>query len=185
MFPFIKFPGVDTVLGPEMKSTGEVMGVGRSFAEAFVKSQLAAGDRLPTIGKVLLSVRDSDKNGVLEVARELQRLGFGVCATRGTAKSLLDAGVVVQRVNKVNEGRPHIGDMIKNGQIALVVNTVAEQWQAKQDSYSIRRAALQARIPLHTTLAGAKAVCLGLAQAPNFEVYSVQELHASLKGLNS
>jgi len=185
VFPFIKFPGVDTVLGPEMKSTGEVMGVGRSFAEAFVKSQLAAGDRLPTIGKVLLSVRDSDKNGVLEVARELQRLGFGVCATRGTAKSLLDAGVVVQRVNKVNEGRPHIGDMIKNGQIALVVNTVAEQWQAKQDSYSIRRAALQARIPLHTTLAGAKAVCLGLAQAPNFEVYSVQELHASLKGLNS
>jgi carbamoyl-phosphate synthase large subunit len=180
VFPFIKFPGVDTVLGPEMKSTGEVMGVGRSFAEAFVKSQLAAGDRLPLSGKILLSVRDSDKNGVLEVARELQRLGFGVCATRGTAKSLLDAGVVVQRVNKVNEGRPHIGDMIKNGEIALVVNTVAEKPQALQDSRSIRRAALQARIPLHTTLAGAKAVCLGLAQAANFEVYSVQELHASL-----
>jgi carbamoyl-phosphate synthase large subunit len=180
VFPFIKFPGVDTVLGPEMKSTGEVMGVGRTFPEAFVKSQLAAGDRLPRIGKVLLSVRDSDKNGVLEVARELQRLGFGVCATRGTAKSLLDAGVVVQRVNKVKEGRPHVVDMLKNGEIALVVNTVNEKPRALVDSHSIRRLALQARIPLHTTLAGAKAVCQGLAQAQNFDVYSIQSLHAAL-----
>lgn len=183
VFPFIKFPGVDSVLGPEMKSTGEVMGVGRNFAEAFVKSQLAAGDRLPKAGKVLLSVRDGDKNGALEVARELQRLGFGVCATRGTAKSLLEGGVVVQRVNKVNEGRPHVVDMIKNGEIALVVNTVDERRQARADSHSIRRSALQARIPLHTTLAGAKAVCLGLAQqAGRFEVYSVQQLHAAIGG---
>ncbi|WP_215778256.1 carbamoyl-phosphate synthase large subunit [Paludibacterium sp. B53371] len=180
VFPFIKFPGVDTVLGPEMKSTGEVMGVGKSFAEAFVKSQLAAGDVLPKSGKVLLSVRDTDKNGVIEIARELQRLGFGVCATRGTARSLLDAGIVVQRVNKVTEGRPHVVDMIKNGEIALVVNTVTEKRQALQDSRSIRRSALQARIPLHTTLAGAKAVCLGLAHAADFDVYSVQELHALL-----
>ena len=181
VFPFIKFPGVDTVLGPEMKSTGEVMGVGRSFAEAFVKSQLAAGDVLPGSGKVLLSVRDSDKNGVIEIARELQRLGFGVCATRGTARGLLEAGIVVQRVNKVNEGRPHVVDMIKNGEIALVVNTVTEKRQALHDSHSIRRSALQARIPLHTTLAGAKAVCLGLAHARDFEVYSLQELHAQME----
>jgi carbamoyl-phosphate synthase large subunit len=181
VFPFIKFPGVDTVLGPEMKSTGEVMGVGKSFAEAFVKSQLAAGDVLPGSGKVLLSVRDTDKNGVIEIARELQRLGFGVCATRGTARNLLEAGIVVQRVHKVNEGRPHVVDMIKNGEIALVVNTVTEKRQALQDSHSIRRSALQARIPLHTTLAGAKAVCLGLAQARDIEVYSLQELHAQME----
>jgi carbamoyl-phosphate synthase large subunit len=181
VFPFIKFPGVDTVLGPEMRSTGEVMGVGKSFAEAYVKSQMAIGDRLPQTGKVLLSVRDSDKAGILEVARELQRLGFGLCATRGTAKSLLDAGVVVQRVNKINEGRPHVGDMIKNGEIALVVNTASDNRQAVQGSSSLRRAALQARVPLHTTLAGARAVCMGLAHATNFDVYSVQQLHASLK----
>jgi len=183
VFPFIKFPGVDTVLGPEMKSTGEVMGVGRTFAEAFVKSQLATGDRLPETGKVLLSVRDGDKNGILEVARELQRLGFGVCATRGTAKNLLEAGVVVQRVNKVSEGRPHVVDMIKNGEIALVVNTVVDTGQALLDSRAIRRSALQARIPLHTTLAGAKAVCLGLAHATQFDVYSVQELHGTMEAL--
>ena len=180
VFPFIKFPGVDTVLGPEMKSTGEVMGVGRSFAEAFVKSQLAVGDRLPTSGKVLLSVRDTDKGGVLDVARELQRLGFGLCATRGTAASLFDGGVVVQKVYKVTEGRPNVVDMIKNGEVAMVVNTVTEKAQALQDSHSIRRSALQARIPLYTTLAGAKAACQGLAYAGEFDVYSVQELHGQL-----
>jgi carbamoyl-phosphate synthase large subunit len=147
VFPFIKFPGVDTILGPEMKSTGEVMGVGKSFAEAFVKSQLAAGDKLPRTGKVFLSVRQSDKNGAVDVARELQRLGFGVCATRGTAKTLAEAGIVVQVVNKVNEGRPHIVDMIKNGEIDVLVNTVDEKRQAIQDSHSIRRSALQARVP--------------------------------------
>jgi carbamoyl-phosphate synthase large subunit len=181
VFPFIKFPGVDTILGPEMKSTGEVMGVGKSFAEAFVKSQLAAGDKLPRTGKVFLSVRQSDKNGAVDVARELQRLGFGVCATRGTAKTLAEAGIVVQVVNKVNEGRPHIVDMIKNGEIDVLVNTVDEKRQAIQDSHSIRRSALQARIPQYTTLAGAKAVCVGMAHVEEFDVYSVQELHASIK----
>jgi carbamoyl-phosphate synthase large subunit len=166
-----------------MKSTGEVMGVGRSFAEAFVKSQLAAGDRLPSSGKVLLSVRDSDKAGVLEVARELQRLGFGICATRGTAKSLQEGGVEVQRLNKVTEGRPHVVDMIKNGEIVLVVNTVGDSRQAIADSYSIRRSALQARVPVNTTLAGSKALCLGLAQAGAFDVYNVQELHAEISDL--
>ncbi|TIC79056.1 carbamoyl-phosphate synthase large subunit [Crenobacter intestini] len=179
VFPFIKFPGVDTILGPEMKSTGEVMGVGKTFAEAFVKSQLAAGDRLPRTGKVFLSLRASDKNGGIEVARELQRMGFGVCATRGTARALTEAGIVVQAVNKVAEGRPHIVDMIKNGEIALVVNTVDEKRQAIQDSHSIRRSALQARIPQYTTLAGAKALCVGLQQS-DFDVYSVQALHAEV-----
>ncbi|MDF0605484.1 carbamoyl-phosphate synthase large subunit [Neisseriaceae bacterium TC5R-5] len=181
VFPFIKFPGVDTILGPEMKSTGEVMGVGKTFAEAFVKAQLGAGDRLPQTGKVFLSVRASDKAGIVEVARELQRLGFGICATRGTAKSLSAAGMVVQVVNKVNEGRPHIVDMIKNGQVDLVINTVDEKRQAIQDSHSIRRSALQMRIPQYTTLAGAKAVCVGMAHAEAFDVYSVQQLHAMIR----
>ncbi|MCL6263586.1 carbamoyl-phosphate synthase large subunit [Craterilacuibacter sp. RT1T] len=180
VFPFIKFPGVDTILGPEMKSTGEVMGVGNSFAEAFVKSQLAAGDKLPRTGKVFMSVRAGDKNGCVEVARELQRLGFGVCATRGTAKVLSDAGLIVQVVNKVAEGRPHIVDLIKNGEIALVINTVDEKRQAIQDSHSIRRSALQARIPQSTTLAGAQALCVGL-QLDDFGIYSLQELHARIK----
>ncbi|TCW32409.1 carbamoyl-phosphate synthase large subunit [Gulbenkiania mobilis] len=181
VFPFIKFPGVDTILGPEMKSTGEVMGVGKTFAEAYVKSQLAAGDRLPKTGKVFLSVRHGDKNGAIEVARELQRLGFGVCATRGTAKTLQEAGMTVQVVNKVTEGRPHIVDMIKNGEIALVINTVDEKRQAIQDSHSIRRSALQQRVPQYTTLFGAKALCVGMAHAEDFDVYSVQALHASIK----
>lgn len=165
-----------------MKSTGEVMGVGKTFAEAYVKGQLGAGDRLPKTGKVFLSVRDSDKNGAVEVARELQRLGFGVCATRGTAKHLSAAGIVVQVVNKVNEGRPHIVDMIKNSEIDLLINTVDEKRQAIQDSHSIRRSALQARIPQYTTLAGAKAVCVGMAHAEEFDVYSVQELHSQIQG---
>lgn len=181
VFPFIKFPGVDTILGPEMKSTGEVMGVGQTFAEAFVKSQLAAGDRLPARGKVFLSVRNSDKVGAIEVARDLQALGFEICATRGTAKSLAENAIDVQIVNKVNEGRPHIVDMIKNNEINLVINTVDEKRQAIQDSHSIRRSALQARIPQYTTLAGAKAVCMGVTRVDEFGVYSVQELHASIK----
>ncbi|MBP8814573.1 MAG: carbamoyl-phosphate synthase large subunit, partial [Laribacter sp.] len=137
VFPFIKFPGVDTILGPEMKSTGEVMGVGRNFAEAFVKAQLGAGDRLPQGGKVFISVRDADKHGIVDVARELQRAGFGLCATRGTAKVLSEAGVSVQIVNKVTEHRPNIVDMIKNGEIAMVINTVAEKRQSITDSQSI------------------------------------------------
>jgi carbamoyl-phosphate synthase large subunit len=179
VFPFIKFPGVDTILGPEMKSTGEVMGVGKTFAEAFVKSQLGAGDRLPKTGKVFLSVRDSDKEGAVDVAKELERLGYQICATRGTAKALAAAGVNVETVNKVNEGRPHVGDFIKNGEVTLLINTVEEKRQAIQDSRTLRRAALQARIPQYTTLAGAQAVAVGVAH-DDFGVYSVQELHAQL-----
>ena len=182
VFPFIKFPGVDTILGPEMKSTGEVMGVGRTFAEAYVKAQLAAGDKLPRTGKVFMSLREGDKEGGVEVARELQQLGFGVCATRGTAKALQAAGIIVQIVHKVNEGRPHIVDLIKNGEIDVVINTVDEKRQAIQDSHTIRRSALQMRVPQYTTLAGAKAVCAGLSHVDAFDVYSVQQLHADLKG---
>ncbi|HEX9674213.1 MAG TPA: carbamoyl-phosphate synthase large subunit, partial [Burkholderiales bacterium] len=143
VFPFIKFPGADTILGPEMKSTGEVMGVGLTFAEAFVKSQLASGDDLPVTGKVFVSVRDEDKPRTIEIARKLLSLGFTLVATRGTAAALAAAGLGVMPVNKVQEGRPHIVDMIKNGEISLIVNTVEEKRVAVRDSYVIRRAALQ------------------------------------------
>ena len=180
VFPFIKFPGVDTILGPEMKSTGEVMGVGRNFAEAFVKAQLGAGDRLPQGGKVFISVRDADKSGIVDVARELQRAGFGLCATRGTAKVLSEAGVGVQIVNKVTEHRPNIVDMIKNGEIAMVINTVAEKRQSITDSQSIRSSALQNRVPQYTTLAGARAVAHGITATEALGVYPLQGLHAEL-----
>ncbi|MCG9095913.1 carbamoyl-phosphate synthase large subunit [Laribacter hongkongensis] len=180
VFPFIKFPGVDTILGPEMKSTGEVMGVGRNFAEAFVKAQLGAGDRLPQGGKVFISVRDADKSGIVDVARELQRAGFGLCATRGTAKVLSEAGVGVQIVNKVTEHRPNIVDMIKNGEIAMVINTVVEKRQSITDSQSIRSSALQNRVPQYTTLAGARAVAHGIAATEALGVYPLQGLHAEL-----
>ncbi|MDB5863805.1 MAG: carbamoyl-phosphate synthase, large subunit, partial [Betaproteobacteria bacterium] len=180
VFPFIKFPGADTILGPEMKSTGEVMGVGRTFAEAFLKSQMASGERLPTGGKVFLSVRDSDKEPAVEVARSLHKLGFVLLATRGTAAAIAAAGLPVTPVNKVAEGRPHIVDMIKNGEIALIVNTVEDRRAAIRDSYSIRRAALQQRVSLFTTLAGARAGCTGIEQAQELRAYSVQELHGNL-----
>jgi carbamoyl-phosphate synthase large subunit len=180
VFPFIKFPGADTILGPEMKSTGEVMGVGRTFAEAFLKSQMASGERLPTTGKVFLSVRDSDKEPAVEVARSLHNLGFVLLATRGTATAIAAAGLPVTPVNKVAEGRPHIVDMIKNGEIALIVNTVEDRRAAVRDSYSIRRAALQQRVSLFTTLAGARAACTGIEQARELRAYSVQELHGNL-----
>jgi carbamoyl-phosphate synthase large subunit len=180
VFPFIKFPGADTILGPEMKSTGEVMGVGETFAEAFVKSQMAAGERLPASGKVFLSVRDSDKDRAVEVARSLQRLGFTLIATRGTAASIAAAGLPVIAVNKVAEGRPHIVDMIKNREVAMIVNTVEDRRSAVRDSYSIRRAALQQRISLFTTMAGARAGCTGMEQAQELRPYSVQQLHALL-----
>ena len=177
VFPFIKFPGADTILGPEMKSTGEVMGVGDSFAEAFVKSQLGSGERLPKSGKVFISLREDDKPRVLDVARVLTGLGFTLFATHGTAKALEAAGLAVSRVNKVAEGRPHIVDMIKNGEIALIINTVEEKRSAIRDSYSIRRAALQQRVTLYTTIAGARAAANGLAQAGELQVYAVQALH--------
>ncbi len=180
VFPFIKFPGVDTILGPEMKSTGEVMGVGDTFAEAFVKSQLAASVRLPKDGKIFISVREADKPGVVEIARSLAQLGFTILATRGTAALIRDAGVAVTVVNKVAEGRPHIVDMIKNGEVSLIVNTVDSKPSAMRDSYSIRHAALQGRVTYYTTLAGARAACIGMQHLAELQVYDLQALHKRL-----
>jgi len=180
VFPFIKFPGVDTILGPEMKSTGEVMGMGKTFAEAFVKSQLAAGVKLPVAGKVFISVRQSDKARVVEIACDLANLGFALYATRGTATVLAAAGLAVTPVNKVTEGRPHIVDMIKNGEMSLIINTVEDKRSAIQDSYSIRNAVLQARVTYYTTLAGARAACIGMANMKELQAYSLQGLHAQL-----
>jgi carbamoyl-phosphate synthase large subunit len=181
VFPFIKFPGVDTILGPEMKSTGEVMGVGESFAEAFLKSQVAAGVRLPDHGNVFVSVKNADKVRVLDVARTLSGLGFRLVATRGTAAALAAAGLQVTPVNKVAEGRPHIVDMIVNGEIALIVNTVEEKRSAIHDSYVIRRAALNAQVPTYTTLAGARAAAIGIQGLRELVPYSTQALHRRLQ----
>ncbi len=181
VFPFIKFPGVDTILGPEMKSTGEVMGVADTFAEAFVKSQLAAGVRLPSGGKVFISVRNSDKPKVVEIARALAALGCTLLATRGTAAALAEAGLQVTTVNKVAEGRPHVVDMIKNGEIVLIINTVEDRRSAIQDSYSIRRSALQARVTYYTTIAGARAACSGMQHMRELTACSLQDLHARLR----
>jgi carbamoyl-phosphate synthase large subunit len=180
VFPFIKFPGVDTILGPEMKSTGEVMGVGETFAEAFVKSQLAAGVKLPSSGKVFLSVRNADKPRVVDIALSLSQLGFSLYATRGTAAYLSERGIEVAPVNKVAEGRPHIVDMIKNGEMAMIINTTDSRRASVQDSYSIRRSALQARITYYTTVAGARAACAGMQQMQELRAYSVQGLHRRL-----
>jgi carbamoyl-phosphate synthase large subunit len=178
VFPFIKFPGVDTILGPEMKSTGEVMGVGQTFAEAFVKSQLAAGVKLPRSGKVFISVRQADKPRVVEIARNLAQLGFTLYATRGTAAVLSAAGLSVTPVNKMSEGRPHIVDMIKNGEMDLIINTVEDK-RSVHDSYSIRHAVLQARVTYYTTLAGARAACIGMANMQELHAYGLQQLHES------
>ncbi|MBK6906892.1 MAG: carbamoyl-phosphate synthase large subunit [Rhodocyclaceae bacterium] len=180
VFPFIKFPGVDTLLGPEMKSTGEVMGVGRTFAEAFVKSQLAAGERLPSGGKAFLSVKASDKAKVVDVARELHGLGFVLVATRGTAAVIAAAGLPVSSVNKVTEGRPHIVDLIKNGEIAMVLNTVDEKRSAITDSRSIRTSALAGKVSIFTTVEGARAACTGMHHA-GLETYALQALHSELQ----
>ncbi|MDP3686176.1 MAG: carbamoyl-phosphate synthase large subunit, partial [Sulfurimicrobium sp.] len=179
VFPFIKFPGVDPILGPEMKSTGEVMGVGNTFAEAFLKSQMAASVKLPSGGKALISVRNSDKEKVLDIARNLSGLGFGLYATRGTATAIQEAGIPVTAVNKVHEGRPHIVDLIKNGEISLIINTVEDR-RAVQDSYAIRHATLQNRITYYTTLSGARAACIGMQHMKELQVYSLQELHQRL-----
>jgi carbamoyl-phosphate synthase large subunit len=181
VFPFIKFPGVDTILGPEMKSTGEVMGVGESFGEAFVKSQLAAGVKLPERGNVFVSVKNADKARAVEVAQMLGGLGFRIVATRGTAAALNAAGVAAAVVNKVAEGRPHIVDMLKNDEIALVVNTVEERRAAIKDSYQIRRAALVDQVPTYTTIAGARAAAIGMATMRDPVPYSIQGLHERLR----
>jgi carbamoyl-phosphate synthase large subunit len=179
VFPFIKFPGVDPILGPEMKSTGEVMGVGNTFAEAFLKSQMAASVKLPSGGKALISVKTSDKEKVVDIARNLSELGFGLYATRGTAAAIQEAGIPVTAVNKVHEGRPHIVDLIKNGEISLIINTVEDK-RAVQDSYAIRHATLQQRITYYTTLSGARAACIGMQHMKELQVYGLQELHQRL-----
>ena len=180
VFPFVKFPGVDTILGPEMKSTGEVMGVGKTFGEAFVKSQLGAGTRLPTSGKVFLTVKNNDKPRAVDVARALAALKFELVATKGTAAAITAAGIACGVVNKVTEGRPHVVDMIKNNEIALVINTVEERRNAIADSRQIRTSSLLARVTTFTTIAGAEAAVEGMKYLDNLTVYSIQELHAQL-----
>ncbi len=176
VFPFIKFPGVDPILGPEMKSTGEVMGIGHSFGAAYAKSQLAAGVNLPREGRVFISVRDADKVAVVDVARSLVDGGFTLVATRGTADVLMAAGIDCQVINKVREGRPHIVDAIKNDEIQLIINTT-EGRQAIADSYSIRREALHHKVSYTTTIAGARATALALAHLEVTDVNRLQTLH--------
>jgi carbamoyl-phosphate synthase large subunit len=180
VFPFVKFPGVDTILGPEMKSTGEVMGVGETFGEAFVKSQIAAGVKLPQGGRAFISVRDGDKVAAVGIARDLVELGFSLLATRGTAKVLASHGIAVTPVNKVAEGRPHIVDMMKNGDVSFIVNTVEATRTAVSDSRAIRTTALAKRLTYYTTVAGAKAACAGMKHMANLEPYRLQDLHAKL-----
>jgi carbamoyl-phosphate synthase large subunit len=176
VFPFIKFPGADPILGPEMKSTGEVMGVGRSFGEAYAKAQLASGVILPRQGAALLSVRERDKEAAVELARILGEQGFDIVATHGTAQHLAAAGVSCRRANKVREGRPHIVDMIKNGEIDLIVNTT-EGKQAIRESISIRAEAVRRGVTYYTTLAAAVATCRAIRHLDDGEVNRLQDLH--------
>ncbi|HXF46951.1 MAG TPA: carbamoyl-phosphate synthase large subunit [Burkholderiaceae bacterium] len=180
VFPFAKFPGVDTLLGPEMRSTGEVMGVGRTFGEALFKSQLAAGNTLPPSGTVFLSVKDSDKPRTVEVARMLYEMGYRLVATRGTAAAIAAAGIPVRPVNKVKEGRPHVVDLLKNGEIDLVITTVAENRAQIADSRSIRTTALAQRVTYYTTIAGGRAAVEGMKHLDRLEVYDLQSLHRAL-----
>ena len=180
VFPFVKFPGVDTILGPEMKSTGEVMGVGKTFGEAFVKSQIGAGTKLPISGRAFLTVKNNDKARAVDVARALVDLKFDLVATKGTAAAINAAGIACGVVNKVTEGRPHVVDMIKNNEIALVINTVEERRNAIADSRQIRTSALLARVTTFTTIAGAEAAVEGMKYLDNLSIYSIQELHAQL-----
>jgi carbamoyl-phosphate synthase large subunit len=180
VFPFIKFQGVDPLLGPEMKSTGEVMGIGRTFGEAFAKAQMGAGNTVPSGGTAFLSVRRDDRNAVVELARDLVGQGFRLVATRGTAAAIKAEDIECDVVNKVMEGRPHIVDMIKNGQIGLIVNTT-EGKQAIADSFTIRRSALQHKVSYSTTIAGARATCLALHHLNTGNVVSLQELHQEIK----
>jgi carbamoyl-phosphate synthase large subunit len=184
VFPFVKFPGVDTILGPEMKSTGEVMGVGKTFGEAFIKSQLGAGTKLPRasdpVRKVFLTVKNSDKPRAVEVARQLAAQGFEIAATKGTAAAINAAGIACESVNKVTEGRPHVVDMIKNNEIVMVINTVEERRNAIADSRAIRTSSLLARVTTFTTIAGAEAAVEGMKYIDQLDVCSLQELHSQL-----
>ena len=179
IFPFNKFPGVDPILGPEMKSTGEVMGVGKSFPEAYAKAQLGAGETFANQGNVFISVRGADKKEVVEVANKVSALGYNIVATHGTAEVIYKAGIAVARVNKVAEGRPHIVDMLKNDEIQLIFNTT-EGKQAIADSSMIRRTALRHGVFCTTTIAGALATCQALGHGNDLNVYTLQELHAAL-----
>jgi carbamoyl-phosphate synthase large subunit len=181
VFPFNKFPGVDPILGPEMRSTGEVMGVGATFGEAMLKSQLGAGSRLPTKGTVVITVKNADKARAVKVASDLHDLGFSVVATKGTASAIAAAGVPVRVVNKVKDGRPHIADMVKAGEIQLVYTTVDETRQAIADSRYIRTAALANRVTYYTTMAGAEAATEALKHAEGIAVQPLQALHAGLE----
>jgi len=176
VFPFIKFPGVDTILGPEMKSTGEVMGVGKTFVEAYIKSQLGASTSLPKSGKAFISVRKEDHKNVIDIAKSLNNLGFKLVATKGTAEVLKENKLDVVSVNKVAEGRPHIVDMIKNDEIDFIVN-VTEDKKAIADSYEIRRNALQNKVTYYTTLFGARAACKAISFSSELSVSSLQSLH--------
>jgi carbamoyl-phosphate synthase large subunit len=178
VFPFAKFPGVDTLLGPEMKSTGEVMGIDTDFGMSFAKSQIAAGNPMPESGRVFISVKDKDKPAAYEVAAGLQKAGFSLLATRGTADYLRQRGITVETVNKVFEGRPHIVDSIKDRQIDLVINTVHGA-DSQKDSYSIRRTTLTQGIPYFTTMSAAKAAVRGIEalKAKPLQVVSIQEYH--------
>jgi carbamoyl-phosphate synthase large subunit len=181
VFPFSRFPGVDTLLGPEMKSTGEVMGIGTCFGLAFAKSQMAAGQRLPLSGTVFISVRDEDKQAILDIASDFRNLGFRIAATKGTSGFLLGHGISNTRVKKVREGRPHVVDMIKNGEIDLVVNTTSDK-KAIAESFSIRRTALIFGIPYTTTLAGARATAQAIRSMMkgDIEVKTIQEYHMGI-----
>lgn len=176
VFPFNKFPGVDPVLGPEMKSTGEVMGIGRTFSEAYLKSQIASNVKLPRSGKVFISIRDSDKIKIVSSVAQLQKLGFAVVATRGTAKYFQDRGLDVSVVNKVPEGRPHIVDMMKNGEVAMVINTVDEKPQSTIDSKSIRAISLSKNIPIFTTAEGAIAACEAIQFSDILQPIAIQDI---------
>jgi carbamoyl-phosphate synthase large subunit len=182
VFPFIKFPGVDTVLGPEMKSTGEVMGLDTAFGRAFAKSQMSLESSLPRGGRAFLSVRDHDKPAAVRLARELTGLGFHLLATQGTAAAIAGAGLAVERINKVYEGRPHVVDAMINGDIHLVINTIAGK-SSRADSYTLRRTALTLNIPYCTTMPGAFAAVRGIQalQERDLEVCSLQEYHQQLR----
>jgi len=180
VFPFNKFPGADPILGPEMKSTGEAMGVGESFGEAYYKAQLGGGSQAPRGGKAILSVKDNDKHKLAETARALIKVGYEIHATGGTAKRLIKEGVFCQRINKVHEGRPHLVDMIKNDEIDYIVNTT-EGAQAVADSYTIRRSALQHKVAYTTTLAAGFATAQAISHQTRQKVNTIQHLHLRVK----
>jgi carbamoyl-phosphate synthase large subunit len=183
VFPFIKFPGVDTLLGPEMRSTGEVMGIDSGFPISYAKAQLAAGMRIPTEGTALLSIRDSDKPGVVPVARKLNEMGFDIKATGGTRDLLTAAGIPAQYVKKVREGRPHVVDAIINGEVQLVINTV-EGVESIADSFTIRRSSIEQNVAYFTTIPGARAAALGIEalKRENWDVKALQDFHRKAEG---